>query len=121
MKGLIVFLALLVCLPVYAQKPKAKPIEMPSPSHIALFKALGNDGWVPTYSHTIAGALFIHAEKSWGGNSKWQVSLLSADNKLSIWFYFLNNGKLETVPDNELNEAANQVAKSLLEELKKSK
>lgn len=116
MKKLLLLIAIFSCSIAFAQQEKVKPIEIPAPTHVSLCKALSNEAWITTHSQLMAGALYLHAEKPWGGNSKWEVTMLSAENKLSVWFYFLNNGTIEVIPENKLNDAA----KSLIEELRKA-
>jgi hypothetical protein len=124
------FLVLLFCVgaPVFAQFPKAKPVEIPYKEYytwyrVPLLKALTSEVWTITHTHSpeqfSAKELeyfYLQAEKPSFGTMKWKVTVLLNNGVMSVWFYFANSdGSLKGLQESELGNPE----KSLLEELKK--
>jgi hypothetical protein len=128
MKKLSLALFFCVCAPVFAQFPKAKPVEIPYKEYftwyrVPLLKALTSEVWTVTHTHSPEQVsakeleyFYLQAEKPSFSTMKWKVTVLLSNGVMSVWFYFANSdGSLKGLQESELGNPE----KSLLEELKK--
>jgi hypothetical protein len=119
---------LFLAMPVFAQYPKAKAIEIPLKEYytwyrVPILKTLSSEVW--TISQMVIPSQFVskdldyfylQAEKPSFGGMKWKVSILLNSGVMSVWFSFANSdGSLKGLQESELGA----VEKSLVQELKK--